>query len=308
MARVLIHDCDPGLDDAAALLMALGARDRLAVAAVTAVAGNVPLAATFKNARRLLALAGREDVACHAGCERALMTAPLFAEQVHGADGIGGVALPAPAGPASRTHAVSAIVDRCRAAAEKREKLTLVVTGPMTNIAAALILAPDLLDGVDEVVFMGGVVAQSGNVTPFAEFNFAVDPHAAAIVLERVQGRRPVVMMGLDVTRQVPLSAARLAAIREIGSAPALALAAMLHAYRDEDGAPRVLHDPCTIAYLLAPELFTFEPATLGVETRRPDEAGRSLAAWDPAGPARVATAVDDEGFYRVLTDCIAAL
>ncbi len=309
MVTALIHDCDPGLDDAAALLMALGAPDRLDVRAVTAVAGNVPLAATFQNARGLLALAGREDIACHAGCDRSLMTEPLFAEQVHGKNGIGGVTLPVPAGPASEKHAVDVIVDLCRAAAAKGEALTLVVTGPMTNIAAALIVAPDLLEGVDELVFMGGVATQPGNVTPHAEFNFAVDPHAAQIVLERVQGKVPVVMMGLDVTRQVPLSDERLDRIRQIGSPQALMLADMLKGYRDSGvDADRVLHDPCTIAYLLEPSLFTFEAARLRVETSNEAEFGKSLAEWHADGPTRVATGVDDEAFYQLLTSRISAL
>lgn len=304
----VIHDCDPGLDDAAALLMALGARDRLDVLTVIAVAGNVPLAATFRNARGLLALAGRGDIPCHAGCERALMTAPLFAEQVHGKDGIGGVRLPEPTTPPSDIHAVTAIIALCREAASTGDKVTLVITGPMTNIASALVMAPDLLDGVAEIVFMGGAARGKGNVTPHAEFNFAVDPHAAAIVLERASGRVPIVMMGLDVTRQVVLTEARLNAIREIDTSPARALAAMLREYRDGgEGAPRVLHDPCTMAYLLEPDLFTFEAADIRIEIAG-EEAGRSIADWKPDGSVRVATGVDDEGFYRLLTACVASI
>lgn len=303
MLRTIIHDCDPGLDDAAALLMALGVPDRLSVAAVTTVAGNVPLAATFRNARGLLALAGREDVPCHAGCPRALMVPPLTAEQVHGVDGIGGVALPQPTVTASGVHAVEALIGRCRSAGS--DGVTLMVTGPMTNVAVALVMAPDILDHLREIVFMGGVVDGPGNITPDAEFNFAVDPHAASIVLSC---GAPMVMMGLDVTRKVELTLARVAAIRDIGTPVSDRLSDMLAAYRDGggSGSPRVLHDPCTVAYLLRPAMFTGQKAHVSVATDEGPARGRSVANWTSEGPVTVMTDIDTDAFYALLIDCLA--
>jgi purine nucleosidase len=300
--RILI-DCDPGLDDAAALLMAFGAQDRLDITAVTTVAGNVGLAEVTRNAAGLLALAGRSAVPLHAGCPRALMPRPGRAAHVHGEDGIGGVALPD--GPAVQPmHAVQAICEIARAHPEGG--LTLVPTGPLTNIACALTLDPGIARHIDRIVLMGGAAFVAGNVTPAAEFNFATDPVAARIVLD---SGLPVTVMGLDVTRQAVLTADRIAAIRAIGSAPATALADMLAAYRGRTG-KSVLHDPCTIAWLLAPELFEGRRVAATVDTGSEISMGRLVADWhgvtDREPTVTIMTEMDDAGFYRLLTECVA--
>lgn len=304
--RPILIDCDPGLDDAAAILMALGAADRLDLKAVTTVAGNVGLQAVTANARGLLALAGRDDAPVFAGCPRPLIGGDLDAAHVHGADGIGGVALPVSGAPVEAEHAVSALIRLARAA--PAGGLTLVPIGPLTNIACALVQAPDIVGRIERIVLMGGVALGAGNVTPAAEFNFATDPHAARIVME---SGAPIVVMGLDVTRQAVLTEARIARLAALGTRPAAALAAMLSAYRGRAG-KAVLHDPCTIAYLLAPTLFEGRTVAATVETGSPLSLGRLVADWngvtDAPKNATIMTGLDAEGFYDLLIDCIRRL
>lgn len=297
-------DCDPGLDDAAALFMALGAADRLDLEGVSTVAGNVGIDPVTRNARGLLALAGREDIPLHAGCPRPLMTAPVDAAAVHGTDGIGGVPLPAPTVPPQALHAVDAIDAFCRRGLTGA-KGTLVLTGPMTNAALAIVRAPDMLAGLDRIVFMGGVAFGAGNITPAAEFNFASDPHAAKIVLG---SGLPCIMMGLDVSRQAEITPARITALAEIGSPVGTSLAAMMTAYQGRVGRP-VLHDPCTIAWLLQPDLFTGTDCHVDVDCESSLNLGRCVA--DPYGVtgkpanATVMTGLDAKGFFDLLTDCV---
>ena len=194
--RPIIIDCDPGQDDALAILLALGSPDELAVLAVTAVAGNVPLALTQENARKVVELAGRRDLAVHAGAERPLVREPVTAEFVHGATGLDGADLPAPTLPLSAVHAVDAIVDLLRA--HEPGSVTLCALGPLTNVALALLKAPEIAGRIREIVLMGGAIGE-GNITPSAEFNIYVDPHAAKVVFE---AGVPIVMHGLDVTHQ----------------------------------------------------------------------------------------------------------
>lgn len=303
--RILI-DCDPGLDDAAAILMALGARERLDLVAVTTVAGNVDLAAVTRNAAGLLALAGRGDVPLFAGCPRPLIGGGVRAGHVHGADGIGGVVLPDPSEPVRAEHAVDAIIRLARESGPGG--LTLVPIGPMTNIACALTMAPDIAENLAEIVVMGGAAFVPGNVTPAAEFNVACDPHAARIVLE---SGVPVTVMPLDVTRKAVLTEERVAAIRALATRPAEALAAMLAEYRGNT-ARAVLHDPCTIAYLLAPDLFEGRTVAATVDTASAVSMGRLVADWngatDGAQTVTVMTDLDDAGFYALLEECVARL
>ncbi|MBP5857552.1 nucleoside hydrolase [Marivibrio halodurans] len=302
--RILI-DCDPGLDDAAAILMALGARAVLDLVALTTVAGNVGLAAVTRNASGLLALAGRTDVPLHAGCPRALVGGTLRAQHVHGEGGIGGVDLPV--GVSARSeHAVDAIRRIARESGPKG--LTLVPIGPLTNIACALVMAPDIADCLSEIVVMGGAARVGGNVTPVAEFNFAADPHAARIVLE---SGVPVVVMPLDVTRQAVVTEARIDALRTLATPVGETLAAMLAAYRGRTGRA-VLHDPCTIAYLLAPDLFRGEGVAATVDTASDVSMGRLVADWngqtgrDPT--VTIMSDLDADGFYDLLVAQIRAL
>ena len=298
MTQRILIDCDPGLDDAAAILAALGAADRLRLEAVTTVAGNVGLGAVTRNAGGLLALAGRTDVPLHAGCPRALVSPRADAAHVHGADGIGGVALPAGPSPAAE-HAVQAIR---RLAGEGG--LTIVAIGPLTNIACALVEAPELARRIERLVIMGGVADQPGNVTDWAEFNFACDPEAARIVLE---SGLPITLFGLDVTRQAHVTEERIGAFEALGTAPATALAAMLRAYQGERPRP-VLHDPCTIAWLLQPDLFQGRRVRATAETAVAAQRGRLLATDDPEGPIELMTQLDADGLFALLTRCVSRL
>jgi purine nucleosidase len=303
--RAIVIDCDPGLDDAAALMMAFGAPGHLDVQAVTTVAGNVGLAAVTRNASGLLQLCGKAAVPLHAGCPRALVGEGARAGHVHGDDGIGGFQLP-PGPTVQPSHGVEALIRIARAAGPKG--LTVVATGPLTNIACALTMAPDIMDHIDRIVLMGGAAWVPGNITPAAEFNFAVDPHGARITLEC---GLPITLMGLDVTRQAAVSEARVAAIAARGGASAHALAQMLRAYRACTDDP-VLHDPCTIAWLLQPDLFAGVQGYASVETAAADTLGKLLfdpgADNDANAPVTVMTALDADGFYALLGDCVAAL
>jgi purine nucleosidase len=265
--RQLIIDCDPGLDDATALFLAFAAKDELDIRAVTTVAGNVGLAQTVRNACVIRQWAGREDVPVYAGCDRPLVRPPVEADEFHGANGLGGVALPElKRGPES-DHAVNVLVRTLRAAAPR--SVALAVTGPCTNVAAALARDPDIANALAEIVVMGGARSEGGNITASAEYNIYADPHAAAAVL---RAGAPVTMFGLDATHQVRTGPQIVAAFAAADTA-ATQLIARFFSYSNSKepgtaanpGAP--LHDPCTIAYLLWPELFEFQPAHVEVET-----------------------------------------
>jgi len=294
--RAIVIDCDPGVDDAVALLVALASPEALEVRAVTAVAGNVALARTADNARRLCAFAGRADVPVFAGCARPILGEAGDAAHVHGDDGLAGLSLPEPDTPLAPGHAVDALI-ACLTGAEA--PLTLVALGPLTNLALAIVKAPEIVPRIGEIALMGGAVA-GGNVTPTAEFNIHCDPCAAAVVLG---SGAPIAMIGLDVTRQAVASANRIAAIEALANPVARAVAAMLRGHRGEDGAgPALVHDACVIAYLLAPGLFTFRPMAVSVRLEGPERA-RTLAEPDPASPLRIAETVEADDLFALLTE-----
>jgi len=301
----LIVDCDPGRDDAVALFLALAADDALDLRAVTAVAGNVPVARTAANARRICAFAGRDDVPVFAGCPRPILRPLVTAPHVHGESGIAGLALPPVAVPLAPGHAVDALIDRLRASPEP---ITIAALGPLTNLALAFVMAPEIVANVREIVLMGGSLG-AGNVTPAAEFNAYVDPHAAAVVFDA--GAR-VVMIGLDVTRHTSASEARIAALREGGGRVGAAVADMLaHGPRAREGGAPLLHDVCVIAYLLAPGLFETRPVRIAVETAEGPEVGRTRAVEMKDGNppnAQVAVDLDSDGLYRLLISRLARL
>jgi purine nucleosidase len=309
--RPIIIDCDPGQDDALAILLALGSPDELDVLAVTTVAGNVPLALTEKNARKVVELAGRPDLPVHAGCDRPLVRDLVTAEYVHGKTGLDGAHLPEPGMALAPGHAVEAIVDLLRA--HPAGTVTLCPTGPLTNIALAVQKAPDVVPRIKEIVLMGGALGE-GNVTPAAEFNIYVDPHAAAVVFE---SGVPLVMHGLDVTHQALVTPARLEAIRTLDTAVSRAVVGLLEFYnlydqtrRGRVGAP--LHDPCVIAYLLSPGLFRGRACHVAIETRGEHTLGRTVVDWSgragKAPNAMVINEIDADGLFAVLTERLARL
>lgn len=194
-----LYDCDPGADDALAMLLALGRPDALDMIAVTCVAGNVGLEPVVNNARRILELAGRQDIPAYSGAARPIMASRGRLSVMHGADGLAGSTLPPPTMPLSAGHAATEISRIARA----EGRLHICATGPLTNLALALLLDPELPGFISALTIMGGAAFCPGNTTPLAEFNFAVDPHAAAIVFD---SGVPITMLGLDVTRQATVT------------------------------------------------------------------------------------------------------
>ena len=310
-ARRIIIDTDPGQDDAVAILLAL-ASPELEVLGITAVAGNVPLALTARNARIICELAGRPDMRVFAGCDRPLMRKLVTAEHVHGRTGLDGPQLPDPVMPLQTEHAVDFIIRTLRA--EPAGTVTLCPLGPLTNIAMAFRLAPDIVGRVQEVVLMGGAYFEVGNITPAAEFNLYVDPQAADIVF---RSGVPLVVMPLDVTHKALTSRARVAAFRNLGTEPGRMVAEWTDFFERFDmakygseGAP--LHDPTVIAWLLQPDLFTGRRINVEIETQSELTMGMTVADWwgvtgRPAN-AMFVGGIDAEGFFALLTERIGRL
>lgn len=306
--RPLIIDCDPGVDDAIALLLALASPEDFNLLGITTVAGNVPLSLTQYNARRITHLAQRLDIPVYAGCPRPVLRAPVTAEHVHGQTGLDGADLPQPTQPLQPHHAVAFLIDQCKAA---QTPITLATLGPLTNLAVALIQAPEIVNTIDQVVTMGGALGR-GNVTPNAEFNIYADPHAAQIVVE---AGLKLTLIPLDVTHQVITTPERLAALENLGNSVGQAAAGLLRYYGQREGecyglAGAPLHDPCVIAYLLQPDLFSGRPMHLAIETDSPLCLGRTVA--DPNGDksanAMILETVNAPAFYQLLTERLGGL
>lgn len=301
MRDAIIIDTDPGQDDAVALLLAFASADRLDLKAITTVAGNVPVERTTANALRIRDLAGAA-VPIHRGAEAPLVVALETAEFVCGPDGLAGADLPPPTSAAAPGHAVQAIIDLCRAAPD--EGITLCPLGPLTNLALAFRLAPDILPKVMRIVLMGGAIGL-GNITPAAEFNIHVDPHAAAVVFG---AGRPIVMFGLGVTLQAIASHEQVGRIGALGTATGRAVLGMLT--RPRPGglgtAGHPMHDPCVIAWLLWPELFSGRDCFVEVETGAGPLRGRTTIDWNgrlkrPPNAHVVATVAAHDLFERLV-------
>ena len=309
--RSIIIDSDPGQDDAVALLLAL-ASPELDVLGVTAVAGNVPLSYTSRNARVIVELAGRPDVPVFSGAIRPMVRPLVTAEHVHGKTGLDGPSLPDPTIALQDEDAVDFIIRTLRE--RPAGSVTLCPLGPLTNIALALIRAPDIAPRIAEIVLMGGAYFEGGNITPSAEFNIYVDPHAAEVVFK---SGAPIVMMPLDVTHQVLSTKARIAAVERLGNRAGQVVAQMLTFSErfdlqkyGSDGAP--LHDPCVIAYLLRPELFSGRHINVEIETCSELTMGATVADWwrvtDRRANATFIRSVDADGFYALLVERLATL
>ena len=309
--RPIIIDSDPGTDDAIAIWLAL-ASPELELLGVTTVAGNVPLALTAKNARKVCELAGRAEVKVFAGCSRPLLRSLVTAESFHGHDGLGHAPLPEPTLPLQPAHAVDWLVDTLMAAGEAG--VTLCPIGPLTNLALAIVKEPRILPKIREIVLMGGGFFAGGNTTPAAEFNIHVDPHAAQVVFT---SGVPLTMMPLDVTHKALMTPARIAAVRALATPVAEAAAAMMAAYGAHDaekyareGGP--LHDPCVIAYLLEPGIFGGRDCHVQIETASEATLGMTVVDWwgvsgRPAN-CRVIDEIDADRFFALLTERLARL
>src|SRR5271165_1562702 len=310
MRRRIIIDTDPGIDDAVAILLALAAPGELEI--LVAVAGNLPLPQTERNARRVCELAGRTDIPVYAGCARPLLRPLATAQHIHGETARDRLLLPEPTMGLRAQHGVDFLVETLRAA--EAGTITLCALGPLTNIAMALVKAPEVAGRIAELVIMGGACFELGNVTPAAEFNIHVDPHAAAIVIE---SGVPITMMPLDVTHQLLTTPPRLNALCTLGNRCGRAVAALLASFernrRAKFGArATALHDPCVMAYLLRPTLYEGREVNVAVETQSPLTMGMTVVDWGGVigrgANARVMNAVDVDGFYELLTEKLARL
>lgn len=266
MALPIILDCDPGHDDAIAMVLAL-ASPELDVKAITASAGNQTPDKTLRNVLRMLTLLRRQDIPVAGGARKPLMRELIIAENVHGESGLDGPALPEPDFTPQACTAVELMAKTLR---ESPQPVTIVATGPQTNVALLLNSHPELHDKIARIVLMGGAMVL-GNWQPAAEFNIYVDPEAAEIVF---QSGIPVVMAGLDVTHRAQIHGLDIERFRQVGNPLATIVAELLDFFMEYHkdakwgftGAP--LHDPCTIAWLLKPELFTSIERWVGVETQ----------------------------------------
>lgn len=310
-ARKIIIDTDPGQDDAVAILLAL-ASPELDILGLTTVAGNVPLPLTTKNALIVCELAGRPEVPVYAGCDAPLTRKLVTAEHVHGKTGLDGPQLPTPQIQAKETHAVDFIIETLRKASPR--SVSLCPLGPLTNIATAFQRAPDIVERVQEIVMMGGAYFQVGNITPAAEFNIYVDPEAAKIVFE---AGVPLTVMPLDVTHKALTTAARVDAFRDMGTEVGRMVAEWTDFFERYDkekygsaGAP--LHDPCVIAYLLQPDLFTGRHVNVQIETGSDLTLGMTVADWwrvtDHTPNAMFMGDLDADGFFTLLHKRLARL
>ncbi len=309
--RPIIIDTDPGQDDAVAILLAL-ASPELAVLGITAVAGNVPLRLSESNARRICELAGRRDTKVFAGCVRPMVRALVTAEEVHGATGIDGHDFPEPSMPLQPEHGIDWMVETLMAAGDG--EITLCALGPLTNVAMAMVKEPRILSKIQEIVMMGGGFGEGGNVIPAAEFNIHVDPHAAHVVF--TSGCK-LTLIPLDVTHQALTTPARLERFGAMSTPVGRACHGMLSFYRQydmnkygTDGGP--LHDPCVIAYLLAPEIFGGKHVSVEIEISSEKSMGMALADWwgvtGAAPNCTVMKTIDDAAFYNLLIERIARL
>jgi purine nucleosidase len=295
--RKVLLDCDPGIDDAFAIAFGCG-HPGLELCGITTVAGNASLDRTTSNALAVLEFLGHGAVPVAAGSPAPLLRSVQDARSVHGESGLGAARLPAPRGRPVDAHAVDFLIEQIAAAPGE---LTLVATGPLTNVAVAVRRHPPLVTQVADFVIMGGSAGR-GNTTPAAEFNIRWDPEAAAIVFGA--GWR-VTMAGLDVTHQALATAETKDRVRGLGPLADELLLPGLHGYRSTAGlAGQPVHDVCPLALIAAPALFGCEPARVEVETRGQGTAGMTVIDFAaPAGGhnALVAMSVDVAGFWDLV-------
>jgi len=310
--RDLIIDTDPGADDVVALLLALASPDELNVLAITTVAGNVRLDKTSRNARLAREWAGREEVPVYAGAPKPLVRTPIYAENVHGEEGLPGVAVHEPKVGLAQGNAVDYLIETLSHAAP--HSITLALLGPQTNLALALVQAPEITQGIKEVIVMGGAHFNGGNMTPVAEFNIFADPHAAQVVL--ASGVK-LIYVPLDVTHKILTSEQRLKRIAALNNQAGKLVGDILNEYVKADmvhyglpGGP--VHDASVIAYLLKPELFSGKQINVAVDSREGITFGQTLADWyDTLKQDKNVFWIDNgdaQGFFDLLTERLGRL
>lgn len=302
----IVLDTDPGHDDAIALFLAAGHPD-IDVKAVTTVAGNHTVENTTRNARRLLTLIDRPDVPVARGCAEPLARELTIADYVHGDSGIDGPELPPAEVALDERHAVDLLVDTVR----ENDGVTLVPVGPLTNVAMALKKAPDIVDGIDEIVLMGGAVGE-GNITPSAEFNVYVDPEAARTVF---RAGVPTTMVGLDVTHESRVSGEWVRGLDDldnrVGEVTAELLDFAAEYYEETYGwSSYPIHDAVAVGQVIDDAIVETEPMTVDVETTGDVTDGRTVCdvvgVVDRPENARVGTGLDRERFLDLLRSTLA--
>ena len=308
--RPLIIDCDPGVDDAIALLLAFAMRRQFDLLGITTVAGNVSAELTARNACVIREIVAATDIPIFRGDTRPLVREPVEAGHFHGPSGLGDLHFTAPCeGP--QTEAAVDFLTRTLAAAAPRS-VTLVITGPCTHLGRVLGAQPSLAAALREIALMGGARSAGGNITASAEYNIFADPHAARAVF---RAGVPIHAFGLDATHQVRSTPARIERLRALGSRSALTAAQLLefssalpgNGSRDT-GAP--LHDPCPIAWLLEPSLFEFRAASVDVECDSPLTIGHTAVEFRPRADTvqnvQWAVGADAEGVFALLERALA--
>jgi purine nucleosidase len=311
MSLSVILDCDPGVDDAVALMLAFKSPAQLNLLGVTTVAGNVGLDNTTRNACLLRQVAGRGDVPVYRGLGRPLVRDPVLADDFHGPEGLGDYPVFTPDQGEEDQSAIDFIVETLRT--RPSGSVTLAVTGPLTNLATAFQHAPDIQGRVAQIVLMGGARSEGGNITASAEYNIYADPDAAAVVFASAC---PLVVIGLDATHQVRGTPERIARIQALDN-PVAKLSADTLVFSNTlpgnmegaTGAP--LHDPCVITYLLAPELFTLRPCSIRVETTSDLTRGHTAVEfrpdyWGVAYNAQWVTHIEADGVFALLETALA--
>lgn len=305
MPRKIILDCDPGHDDAMAILLAHGS-PAIELLAITTVAGNQTLDKTSLNARRVCTVAGIRGVPVAAGCDRPLTRELKTAGSIHGESGLDGPAFGEPTVPLDPRHAVDLIIELVM---QSSGDLTLVPTGPLTNIAMAVRKEPRIVQRVQEVILMGGAYTR-GNTTPAAEFNIHVDPEAAAIVFA---AGWPLTMVGLDLTHQALATPAVIERIAALGTPLAKIAVQLMEFFRERyrrnagfDSPP--VHDPCAVARVIDPSVMACVDAVVAIETQGQFTSGMTVTDFSGrlgAKNAQVATKLDVVRFWDLMVDAI---
>jgi inosine-uridine nucleoside N-ribohydrolase len=308
MPTPVLIDCDPGHDDAMALLLAL-ASPELDLLGVSTVHGNQTLEKTTANALRVLEFAGRGDVPVAAGADRPLTREPRVAAHVHGETGLDGPDLPPPAGAPAHAHAVDFLADRLH---EAGRRVTLIPIGPLTNVALLLARHPDVTDDIERIVLMGGAIAE-GNVTPAAEFNIWVDPEAAARVFA---SGLDLTMVGLDVTHRALMTSEHAERLRAAGRVGAMVaeLWAFYHRFHSRvyefPGTP--VHDALAVAHVIRGDLLRTERRNVEIDCASELCRGRTVVdLWRISGRepnGQVAVEVEADAFLEMLVERIGSL
>jgi len=305
--RPLILDCDPGIVDFIAILMILASPERFNLLGITVSGGNVPVHFTAQNALKACELTGRRDVKVYAGCPGPLLRPLVVEDGVHGTEGLKYVTLPKPIMDLQKTHAVDFLIE---AILSSPQKVILATTGPLTNVALAIIREPRILENIDEIVTMGGSMAL-GNITPAAEYNFYADPDAAQILFT---SGKPIKVIGLDITHQALTTPEWMKTLELMDNPVPSAVASMAQGVHEYDTKTfgimgGALHDPCVIAYLCDPFLFKGKDVHVEIDTSYGLTRGRSTTAWwekrNLPPNAHVFNEFNASGFFDLLTDLL---